>query len=1111
MPAQTIELPSESPLPPVLTNVAQLQASVSLPSWTNRPVRLEGLVCWADAGRGRLVLQDQSGAASIKVEPPAAALRAGQRIVLQGTESACWGSASVRIGDLFLAVDHPSAAGQKSGSVFLRAGKQPIEVNWLAGDEFYGLEVLYDGTNVARSSIPDSVLFYPRTNRPAGVTSWAPGVTYRTYEGRWSEPPDFGKLSLVKQGLAPNFNLELRTRDHYAGIEFSGSLDIKQDGAYAFYIVPRGFDQSFVRQAHLGITGLSEPPSPRQMLLGQSCAGPPQWAQVEGTVTFVTADQGSGLRLQLASGASHMDAEIAEAAEACSVWLLNSRVRLTGIVRGSYSLEGQSTSGIIRVPSLDQVEGVEAPPELWRSQPIVSISRADAAGPLVHLRGKVRSLGPGPLMVIEDGTGELAVHTAQPLPQKTGDEVEVVGVRARLENNQPGLRIGFYRRVERMDADNEPLPVLATAEAVKHMRREDALRGYPVKIRGVITWSGGSGAVIQDATMGVFVDEFKTEDSSAQRVGEFWEIEGRTTAQFSPMVRAVRAVRLGEGSLPDPVQATWDQLINGTLDTQFVEIQGVVTAVGGTGLSLLSRGGEVHVLFPEKRASELKPYENALVRVRGCLWAVKDEVSHAIKIGEVQMHDASIEVDHAAPADPFAAPLKRPPDLLLFDPQASPFQRVLVAGQVVHEREGDYYLMDGTNGLRFTLRTPAPVRIGARVQVAGFPALGSGPALMVREAVLRTTGQSPLPAPRILSQDTPFSKGYDSTRVRTRAQLVSLGLVRQDQVLGLQMGSCTFVARLNANCGFLEAVPVGSRLELTGVYVGRGGGRIADSDVDSFELLLNSPADVLVLARPPWWTIKRMLVMVALLAGVLVIAFVWIRLLQRQVELRTVQLRNEIEERERFERRHAIEEERSRIARDLHDDLGSSLTEISLLADAGAGRPPSLEKALKRFRTIESRARRIVGALDVIVWLVNPEKNQLQFLVSYLVSYAEEYVSAAGIACRVRVPASVPQLFFPAEVRQSLFLAMKEVLHNVVRHSKATEVMLEISLNDQELGITISDNGCGFDISTPAEGNGLHNLQKRLTDLGGRCDIAAQPGKGTRLSLLVPLPQVNEV
>jgi signal transduction histidine kinase len=544
--------------------------------------------------------------------------------------------------------------------------------------------------------------------------------------------------------------------------------------------------------------------------------------------------------------------------------------------------------------------------------------------------------------------------------------------------------------------------------------------------------------------------------------------------------------------------------MNGSLDTLYVELQGIATAVESNRVTLLTRSGKIQAYLPETPVEQIPHYEGALLRIRGCLWAVKDEVTHVFRIGEVQIHSAVIHIEEPPPAYPFSIPLKRTADLLLFDSQAALLKQVKVGGQIIHSRNNEYFLMDGTNGLRFIPRTGVKLNAGDLVEVVGFPELG-GPSPILREALVRPGGHGALPDPRPLL-DGPWPAGeLDATRVSVRALLLNLSKDQQDQVLGLQAGPHVFVARLPLFRGAEFTLPVGSRLELTGTFAARAGDRTAGREVDSFELLLNSPSDIRLLARPVWFSLRRMAMIVGLLVGSLLIAMIWITMLRRQVEQRSAQLHSEIQERERTEQLRALEAERSRIARDLHDDLGSSLTEISLLADAGSGHPPTLERAAGRFQTIGTKARSLVQALDVIVWLVNPSKDALPFLTGYLGSYAEEYLSASGIGCRLKIPVDIPPVRLNANVRHNLFLAVKEALHNIVRHAHASEVLVEFTAHDGGLHVMIADNGKGFDPSLPAEGNGLANLKQRMTSVGGSCELTAQPGSGTTVRLLLPL------
>jgi signal transduction histidine kinase len=676
-----------------------------------------------------------------------------------------------------------------------------------------------------------------------------------------------------------------------------------------------------------------------------------------------------------------------------------------------------------------------------------------------------------------------------------------------------------------------PSTVLTNAAQVHRLTREEAAKGQPVLIRGVITCAlpgpDFNAAVVQDRTAGIYIDHWNPSLGPRPEVGGRVEIEGVTDpGEFAPRVHATRITWLGTGELPTPVQPYWDQLINGSLDTEFVEIEGVVTTVHPEGITLLTHGGKINVVvYGENGATNggaMKPYEGALIQLQGCLFASWDAATHEVNVSEVRMFTPLVRAVEPAPADVFAVTPKSVIDLLRFDPQASALRRVKVTGQIVAERGGEYYAMDGTNGFRFILKEAANLGNGDLVEVVGFPIL-TGPSPVLQEARARKIGVAPVSAARPLDPSGLFRAENDAIRVRVEAVLLNLN--EDQRTLELQAGLQRFVARLNGNdrtiaplpassgAGSMQHIdlPLGSRLELTGIYAGNGGNRTTHEEVANFELILNSPADIRVLARPPFWTLPRLLVLVGALLGVLGLALVWIQLLHHKVQQRTAQLQKEMQEREQAEHQRALAQERARIARDLHDDLGSSLTEITMLATASPGLNLPAEEASERMGAIAGKSRTLVNALDEIVWAVDPERDTLASVARYLASYAEEYLAGLKVTCRVHIPNSFPDQAVSGEVRHHLFLAVKEALNNAVRHGGASEIGFHVRVLADGLWISITDNGSGFDASGQSNGHGLLNLRNRLEHLHGHCELESSPGAGTTVSLQMPLPAPNNL
>ena len=211
-----------------------------------------------------------------------------------------------------------------------------------------------------------------------------------------------------------------------------------------------------------------------------------------------------------------------------------------------------------------------------------------------------------------------------------------------------------------------------------------------------------------------------------------------------------------------------------------------------------------------------------------------------------------------------------------------------------------------------------------------------------------------------------------------------------------------------------------------------------------------------------------------------------------------------------MEKQAAIERDRARIAKDIHDDVGAGLTQITLLTELARREPAQTETNLER---ITQSARKLTKAMDEIVWAVDPQHDTVAGLMDYISAYAEDYLRVANVRCRMDLPVELPATRVDAEVRYNLFLALKETLNNIVKHAQATEVWLRLKLAPGRLTLAIEDNGRGLSadrsgdtsmgVDRIASGSGLGNLEKRLASVGGRCEIHSVAGQGTRVELTV--------
>jgi signal transduction histidine kinase/sugar lactone lactonase YvrE len=211
---------------------------------------------------------------------------------------------------------------------------------------------------------------------------------------------------------------------------------------------------------------------------------------------------------------------------------------------------------------------------------------------------------------------------------------------------------------------------------------------------------------------------------------------------------------------------------------------------------------------------------------------------------------------------------------------------------------------------------------------------------------------------------------------------------------------------------------------------------------------------------------------------------------------------------QKLQRQLALEKDRARIARDLHDQLGANLTQVSLLGELVESDKEDPAEVAAHAKQISQTALETSRALDEIVWTVNPQNDTLDGLITYICKYAQDYLAVAGVRYRLEVPAQLPATPIAPEVRHNVFLASKEAVTNVVRHAQATSAWLRLKLEPDRFTLEIQDDGrgpAGVKGERAQTRNGLRNMARRMEDVGGVFVIEPAPERGTVVRLTAPL------
>lgn len=246
-----------------------------------------------------------------------------------------------------------------------------------------------------------------------------------------------------------------------------------------------------------------------------------------------------------------------------------------------------------------------------------------------------------------------------------------------------------------------------------------------------------------------------------------------------------------------------------------------------------------------------------------------------------------------------------------------------------------------------------------------------------------------------------------------------------------------------------------------------------------------------------WWFQLGVLLLFTS-SGIAVVRYISFRRLQAEMRL--------------LEQHAALDRERTRIARDLHDDLGCNLNKVALTLDMMQRTTSEKESKNGKVQHCSVMVREVAQSVDEIVWAINPRNDTLRYMVDYISQYAVEFLQAADIPCLMDLPDTIPDRVVSPEARHNLLLVVKEALNNVARHARASEVLVRVNTSEDQVAIFVEDNGQGFErVPDNASCDGLRNMRVRMEEIGGQFQLTSHPGVGTRVAFIYSWPSKVQI
>jgi signal transduction histidine kinase len=644
---------------------------------------------------------------------------------------------------------------------------------------------------------------------------------------------------------------------------------------------------------------------------------------------------------------------------------------------------------------------------------------------------------------------------------------------------------------------------LLHADQIRRLTPEQAAMAYPVKVRGVITMDAPApDSFIQDETAGIFV-EGSTSPRFTHAIGEFVEVEGVTgPGKFAPVIRETKLRVLGHQALPKAPLFPFSQLENGQQDSQWVQVRGIVRSAvvdknswrePTLALRVASEGGEFNVRVPIDHEQDFSSWVDSEVLIEGVCGSLYNADRQLTGVLFYVPRLSFIKIEAPAKEVPVSA-------LLRFSPGMETHHRVRLRGVVEYQHQGsDLFLQIQGKGLRVLTPQSTQLAIGDIVDVLGFPAMGATTPIL-ENAVFHRLGHGKEPDPARMDFEKPWEQ-FDSVLVTTDAKLLSRQAQAEGVRLMLQSRDVVFDATLPPGLSGDATIPLNSIVRVTGICLVRSGGlwRVPES----LGILLRSPRDIVVLRAPSWWNLRHTVWLLAITVSILLAVMAWVVLLGKRLREQIFITRQKL-------KHSAVLEERNRIARELHDTLEQELAgitmQLDLATDCFQQAPRVAQQALQ---TARDMSRHSMVEARRSVWDLRCQLLEHGDLVSAISQIVEPLISTDHAKIDVTIKGTPVRL--PGQKEMNLLRIAQEAVANAVKHGRAHHMNIELVYTSTGVCLNVIDDGCGFPASqaAPTGHFGLLDMRERAHSMGSHLKIQSEPGRGTHISLQVPLDSTD--